>query len=73
LLELNLIDSYRFFHPKNQQYTYWSYMNGARLNNIGWRIDYIIVDARIKLINADIHDNIMGSDHCPISATIELS
>jgi exodeoxyribonuclease-3 len=48
-------------------------MNGARLNNIGWRIDYIIVDARIKLINADIHDNIMGSDHCPISATIELS
>jgi exodeoxyribonuclease-3 len=68
-----LIDSYRLFHPKGEKYTYWSYINGARSKNIGWRIDYVIVDSRLKIINANIHDDIMGSDHCPISVTIEIT
>jgi exodeoxyribonuclease-3 len=67
------IDTFRKFNQKPEQYTWWSYRFNARAKNIGWRIDYFCVDpaseARIK--DAAILDNILGSDHCPISLDFE--
>lgn len=69
LLNAGFIDSYRHFYPEKEgAYTWWSYMMKVRERNIGWRIDYFIVSKRLKphLINADIHSNVLGSDHCPV-------
>ncbi|MBS4199361.1 exodeoxyribonuclease III [Bacillus sp. FJAT-49732] len=68
-LENGFIDSYRHFYPDQEgAYTWWSYMNKVRERNIGWRIDYFIVSERIaeKLIDSQIHCDVMGSDHCPV-------
>ncbi|WP_186671023.1 exodeoxyribonuclease III [Sporosarcina sp. BP05] len=69
LLAEGFIDTFRYVHPdKTDAYTWWSYMNKVRERNIGWRIDYFIASKRLapKLKNADIHPDILGSDHCPI-------
>ena len=69
LLDSGFIDTYRYFNPdKEGMYSWWSYRFGARENNAGWRIDYFIVSEKLKdrLKCADIHMNIMGSDHCPV-------
>lgn len=69
LLNSGFIDSYRHFYPEKEgAYTWWSYMMKVRERNIGWRIDYFIVSERLHphLINADIHCDILGSDHCPV-------
>jgi exodeoxyribonuclease III len=69
LLENGFIDSYRYFYPEKEgSYTWWSYMRNVRERNIGWRIDYFIVSERLEdqLVTADIHFDIMGSDHCPV-------
>ena len=69
LLAEGFIDTFRYFHPdKADAYTWWSYMNKVRERNIGWRIDYFIASKRLEpeLKNADIHPDILGSDHCPI-------
>ena len=74
LLESGFIDSYRYFYPdKEDAYTWWSYMRKAREKNVGWRIDYFIVSESLKdrLKNAEIHSNVMGSDHCPVVLEIE--
>ncbi len=73
LLDTEYIDTFRHFYPdKEDAYTWWSYMRKARERNVGWRIDYFIVSERFKeqLKNADIHSDIMGSDHCPIMLEI---
>lgn len=73
LLSSGFIDTFRYFYPnKEEAYTWWSYMRKSRERNIGWRIDYFIVSERLKsqLDDAQIHSNIMGSDHCPISLEI---
>ena len=64
-----LKDSYRHLYPEVVKYSWWSYRAGARKNNIGWRIDYFLVSEILlsKLKNAEIHNEIMGSDHCPVS------
>ena len=65
-----LIDSFRSLYPGvNEKYSWWSYRAGARKRNIGWRIDYFLVSKSLeaKLTSADIHNDIMGSDHCPVS------
>lgn len=75
LLDAGFVDSYRFFYPEQQDvYTWWSYMSKVRERNIGWRIDYFIVSKKLsdRLINAQVHSNIMGSDHCPILLEIDL-
>lgn len=54
LSECNLVDSFRHLHPKTAKYSFWSYRNNARLRNVGWRLDYILVDKRLKLSSADI-------------------
>lgn len=73
LLSSGFIDTFRYKYPdKEDCYTWWSYMGNARTKNIGWRIDYFIVSDRIKesILDAKIHSNILGSDHCPIELDI---
>ncbi|WP_455661157.1 exodeoxyribonuclease III [Pradoshia sp.] len=75
LLEAGFVDSFRYLYPDlTDHYTWWSYMSRVRERNIGWRIDYFIVQESIadKIKEAKIHSDIMGSDHCPISLEIDL-
>lgn len=74
LLSSGFTDSFRFLHPDEEKYSWWSYRFNARANNAGWRIDYFIVSDRIKdkIKSAEIHNDIMGSDHCPVSIEIDL-
>ncbi|MBY0146144.1 exodeoxyribonuclease III [Neobacillus niacini] len=75
LLESGFVDSYRYFNPEKEgAYTWWSYMAKVRERNIGWRIDYFIVSERLSksLTSADIHCEIMGSDHCPVVLEFEM-
>lgn len=69
LLSSGFIDTFRYLYPdKENSYTWWSYMANARAKNIGWRIDYFIVseDLKDRVQDALIHDDVFGSDHCPI-------
>lgn len=69
LLDSGFIDTFRYFYPDQEgSYTWWSYMAKVRERNIGWRIDYFIVSKRLSdsLIEANIHCDVMGSDHCPV-------
>jgi exodeoxyribonuclease III len=69
LIGAGYVDTFREFDPSPARYTWWSYRFSARAKNIGWRIDYFIVDAgsRKRVLDAAIHDAIGGSDHCPVS------
>ncbi|WP_025226536.1 exodeoxyribonuclease III [Fimbriimonas ginsengisoli] len=73
-LDAGYIDTFRIFTQGNGHYTWWSQMGGARGRNVGWRIDYFLVSSalREKVSAAEIHPNVMGSDHCPISLTLDL-
>lgn len=66
------VDSFRHLHPDTAKYSWWSYRAGARQRNVGWRIDYFLVSAALKeqFSDAQIHNNIHGSDHCPVSIQI---
>lgn len=69
LLETGFVDSFRHLYPnKTDVYTWWSYMSKVRERNIGWRIDYFIVSKQLEhhIEEAEIHHEILGSDHCPI-------
>ena len=68
------IDTFRLFHEEGDRYSWWTYRFGARDRNIGWRIDYFFVNEGMVEIckDADIHLNIFGSDHCPVSLTLDL-
>jgi len=72
-LHAGFIDTFRQFEPSTGHYTWWSYQNGARERNIGWRIDYFCVSESLTphLKNAWIHPYITGSDHCPVGLEIE--
>jgi exodeoxyribonuclease-3 len=73
LLKAGFADSFRYLYPdKENAYTWWSYMMGARGRNIGWRIDYFLISDRLKpfVKDATIYPEIMGSDHCPIGLEI---
>lgn len=75
LLESGFIDSFRYFYPdKTDIYSWWSYRFSARAKNAGWRIDYFLVSDRIKenMKGAEIHTEILGSDHCPVLLNIDL-
>ena len=74
IIAAGFIDSFRTLHPEQTEaYTWWSHWQNARSRNVGWRIDYIFVSKRLKkhLVATEIHPDVMGSDHCPVS--IELS
>ena len=69
MLDNGFVDTFRYFYPdKTDAYTWWSYMGRARENNVGWRIDYFIIseDLTKVLKSAEIHPEVLGSDHCPI-------
>ena len=72
LLGEGFTDTFRYLHPDEVTYSWWSYRFHAREKNAGWRIDYFIVSNRLldRLQSADIHTDIMGSDHCPVSVVI---
>ena len=67
-------DSYRLKHPEQIMYTFWNMRFGARARNVGWRIDYFMVglDLKDKIVSADIHNDVMGSDHCPLSLELDI-
>ena len=74
LLNAGFIDSFRYKYPdKADQYSWWSYMFKSREKNAGWRIDYFIVsdDIKDKIVDAKIHNEIFGSDHCPIELDLK--
>ena len=74
LINAGLIDTFRVLNPKEQRYTWWSHWGHARENNVGWRIDYFFISKSLRpaLKNAEIYENYMGSDHCPISIELEV-
>ena len=74
LLDAGFTDTFRALHPdQTGAYSWWSYMFKARSRNTGWRIDYFLVSNRLfpRVTDAAIHADVMGSDHCPVSVTIE--
>ncbi len=72
LLQAGFIDTFRYLHPDQVTYSWWSYRFRAREKNAGWRIDYFLISERLRehLNSADIHTEIMGSDHCPVEVSI---
>ncbi|MFD0795949.1 exodeoxyribonuclease III [Maribacter chungangensis] len=75
LKEVGLVDTYRAKHPNTfDKYTFWSMRGGARSRNVGWRIDYFLVSESLwpNVVSAEIHDQVMGSDHCPISIELKF-
>ena len=76
LIANGYIDTFRHVHGKEttERYSWWSYRAGARERNVGWRIDYFFVseDLKDKIISADILDQVLGSDHCPIELTLDI-
>ena len=68
------VDTFRLFNEQPDQYSWWSYRMGARARNVGWRIDYFFVNSDLteSCINAGIHQDVMGSDHCPVSLELEI-
>jgi len=73
-LDAGFVDTLRLFKEGNGFYTWWSNFGGARSRNVGWRIDYFLVSASLKdkITAAEIHPDVMGSDHCPVSLTLDL-
>lgn len=67
-----LVDTFRYLHPEETKYTWWSYRGGAREKNVGWRIDYFLVSDAIKNVvkEALILNVIHGSDHCPVGIVV---
>jgi len=71
-LSNGFVDTWRALHPDEQKFSWWSYRGGARMRNVGWRIDYFLASEGLmkQIKNAEIHDEVMGSDHCPIELEI---
>ena len=74
-LDAGFTDTFRYFYPDQKEiYSWWSYRFKAREKNAGWRIDYFVTSASLndKLVDAKIHTDIVGSDHCPVELTLDL-
>lgn len=74
-LAAGFTDTFRHFYPDLADvYSWWSYRFAARSRNAGWRIDYFVTSTALddKLVDAKIHDEILGSDHCPVELTVEF-
>lgn len=72
-LEHGFVDVYRSLHPDRVQYTWWTYRFAARARGIGWRLDYFLVSAKLapRVRDVIIHEDVQGSDHCPVELLIE--
>jgi exodeoxyribonuclease-3 len=73
-IDAGFVDVFRLFSQGKGYYTWWSYLNKSRDRNVGWRIDYFLVSQALqdKVVAAEIHPEVMGSDHCPISLTLDI-
>jgi exodeoxyribonuclease-3 len=73
-IDAGFIDTLRMFKQGNGFYTWWTHFGNARANNVGWRIDYFLVSPMLRshVVSADIHPSVLGSDHCPISLTLDF-
>jgi len=73
-VDAGFVDTFRLFKQGKGYYSWWSHFARARERNVGWRIDYFLVSSALrgKVKAADIHAQIMGSDHCPVSVTLDL-
>jgi exodeoxyribonuclease-3 len=71
-VDAGFVDTFRLFKQGNGHYSWWSNFSNARARNVGWRIDYFLVSSELRsqVLAADIHADIMGSDHCPVSITL---
>jgi AP endonuclease-1 len=74
LLALGFVDTFRHLYPTKVAYTFWSNMNNARQNDVGWRLDYYLVSTRFmkNVSDSRMRKEIMGSDHCPILLYLNL-
>ena len=74
LLAAGFVDTWRYQHPDEAKYSWWSDRMNARARNAGWRIDYFVVSAALRgaIGSTDIHNEIFGSDHCPVELTLNL-
>lgn len=74
LLGSGFIDTWRFQHPTEEKYSWWSYRMAARERNVGWRIDYFLVSEALRgrIVSTDIHNEIFGSDHCPVELVLSI-
>ena len=72
MVDAGFIDTFRLFTQGNGHYTWWSVFSNARARNVGWRIDYFLASSKLRrsIKKAQIHADVMGSDHCPISLTL---
>jgi exodeoxyribonuclease-3 len=73
-LDAGFVDTFRMFTEGNGHYSWWSNFSNARSRNVGWRIDYWLVSEKLKkqVKKAEIHTDVMGSDHCPVSVTVDI-
>lgn len=73
-LDAGFVDTFRILQQGNGFYTWWSHFANARARNVGWRIDYFLVSAALKdkVKQAAIHPAVLGSDHCPVSVTLDV-
>jgi len=73
-LDHGFVDTLRLFKQGNGFYTWWTHFANARARNVGWRIDYVLVSQSLKpkVKAAEIHPSVMGSDHCPVSVTLNI-
>ena len=73
-VEEGWVDTFRLFHQEGERYSWWTYRFGARDRNVGWRIDYFFVNEGMAdlCIDADIHHDVFGSDHCPVSLVLDV-
>ena len=75
LLDAGFTDTFRYLHPEQTgAYSWWSYRFNARKNNAGWRIDYFLASNALQsqILAAQIHSEVTGSDHCPVSLELQL-
>jgi exodeoxyribonuclease-3 len=73
MLDAGFLDTFRLFTQGNGHYSWWSHFANSRARNVGWRIDYVLASQRLrsKIKSAEIHAQVMGSDHCPVSVTVD--
>jgi exodeoxyribonuclease-3 len=73
-LEAGYIDAFRTLHPQKAAYSWWAYWGDARSRDVGWRLDYTFISPGLfpHVVDARIHKDVFGSDHCPVSLTLDI-
>ncbi len=74
MIKSGFVDTFRYFFPDQEKFSWWSYRGGARERNVGWRIDYFMVSNSFinNIKTAEIHNEVFGSDHCPVSIEVDI-